>query len=123
VATLNRTRIATANMARHGEPVTLADSTEIIALFNPGITPNWGLNQDLGEALNSLPEPSLQLTDSQAALHAAFLTPGLSITHNATVYRIAGPAEPDGHGLTRIPLMPAQDTSAPTATTGAPRWR
>lgn len=114
---------AAVDTAAFGEPVTLADTTQIIALFNPGLTPGWGFGQSIPEALDALPQPSIDLQDAVYQAQAALLQPGLTITHNAIAYRIAEPAEPDGHGLTRLALMPAHDTSAPTATSGDPRWR
>lgn len=116
--------LARTGLAVFGEVFTLADASTIKAVFTLNNPEGYGYGVELTDALEQIPQPSLRLLETDATTHAAQLAIGKPVIQNATgtTYLIAEPPEPDGHGMTRIALMPEQAQDAdPTAETQ--RWR
>ncbi|MEA3641293.1 MAG: hypothetical protein VBE63_15315 [Lamprobacter sp.] len=115
-----------------GEPLTLADGSQIQGLFTLNNPIGYGYGVELTDALEQQPQPTLRLLEADATTHAAQLATGQPVTitrddqktgdTKQVTYIIAEPPEPDGHGMSRVALMDEQpqDTD-PNAETW--RWR
>lgn len=106
-----------------GEYITLADATELQAVFSPGNEPGWAFGAGVTEALDAMPQPAVQVLAADYDANAEQLAVGQALSARGTQYLVAEPGEPDGHGLVRVALMPAQDQDDPTSGAGDWRWR
>lgn len=92
-----------------GEPVTLPDTTEVLGIFDPrgdlppAAWPEIGAALRLSQQLN----PTVQLTEAVAA----GLGENDRLTIRGTDYLITR-LDPDGSGLVRLELMPAERSGA-----------
>jgi hypothetical protein len=107
---------AVTNPANFGQVVTKANGdtcTGVWLRFSPR-APDAG--QGLTMRLDQQPNPTLRLTDADAA----DLATGDRLTVDGEDWTITRSPEPDGHGMTTIYLMPA---AAETSADQFRRWR
>lgn len=120
MATLNRTAIAAAQIARFGEPMVLADGLSVSVLFDLRAPPAGAQFADGPGALfrvQGQENPSVQLVD----VDADGIAKNDRVTVRSDAYIVVDILA-DGDGMTRIALMPA--TSADDDALQAHRpWR
>lgn len=109
MATLNRTRIANANMARCGEPITLTGAVELTAIVQVNNPLGFGLGAGFESQLEAGAQTALMVTEAVFAEHGAALAVGQLVGLRGDWYRITEPGDPDGYGLVRLPLMPSTE--------------